>query len=325
MFKTRVTELLGIEYPIMQGAMTYVSCPELAAAVSNAGGLGTLTSADCQNKKELRDRVRKTKSLTNKPFAVNLSLFPMLRPVDNDEFIDVLLDEGVQVVETSGVRAPDQYIKRLKEGNIKCIHKCTLVRHALSAQKAGADAITVVGFEQGGAMGPIDITTFVLAPLAVDALDVPILVAGGIGDARGFAAALSLGAEGIVMGTRFLITKESPIHLQVKDWILKSTISDTAMVMRSIGNPHRVLRNAAVDEVLQMEMKGATIEELAPLIGGKNLAGLYDEGDLNVGMCYVGEVVELIRDVKSCEEVIGEMVSGARQILTKLSAIASKA
>lgn len=325
MFETRVTKLLGTKYPIMQGAMVHVSCPELAAAVSNAGGMGTLTSASCQNKEELRDQVRKTKSLTDKPFAVNLSLFPSLRPVSNDEFIDVLLEEGVPVVETSGTRAPDQYIKRLKQGNIKCVHKCTLVKHALSAQRAGADAIALVGFEQGGAMGPVDITTLVIIPLAVDALDVPVLAAGGIGDARGFAAALALGAEGVVMGTRFLMVREAPLHANVKDWILKSTISDTAVVQRSIGNPHRALRNPAVEKVLQMEAKGATLEELAPLIRGENTERLYREGDLNVGLCFVGQVMELITELKTCKEVIDEIVSGAQEILGKLSAVAGKA
>lgn len=325
MFKTRVTELLGIEHPIMQGAMAHVSCPELAAAVSNAGGLGTLTSASCQSKEELRDQVRKTKSLTDRPFAVNLSLFPTLRPVSNDEFIDMLLEERVPAVETSGTRAPDQYIDRLKQGNIKCVHKCTTVRHALSAQRAGADAVTLVGFEQGGAMGPVDITTLVLIPLAVDALDVPVIAAGGIGDARGFAAALALGAEGVVMGTRFLMTKEAPIHANVKDWMLKSTTSDTVVVQRSIGNPHRVLRNPAVEKVLEMEARGATLEELTPLIRGENTERLYREGDLDVGIPFAGQVVELITELKTCKDVIAEIVSGAQEILGKLSAVSGKA
>ncbi len=323
MFQTRVTEMLGIKYPIVQGAMVNVSCPELAAAVSNAGGLGILTSG--RSKEELRDQVRKTKSLTDKPFAVNLSLFPTLRPVSNDEFIDVLLEEGVPAVETSGTRSPDQYIKRLKQGNIKCVHKCTTVRHALSAQRVGADAVTLVGFEQGGAMGPIDITTLVLIPLAVDALDVPVIAAGGIGDARGFTAALALGAEGVVMGTRFLMTKEAPIHANVKDWLLKSTISDTAVVQRSIGNPHRALRNAAVEKVLEMEAKGATLEELSPLISGENMARHYREGDIDVGIPFAGQVVELITELKTCKDVIDEIVSGAQEILGKLSAVCGKA
>ena len=323
MFKTRITEILGIEYPIIQGGMAWVSSPEFIAAVSNAGGMGTLISATSRSKEEFRDSVKKTKSLTDKPFAVNLSLFPAFdRRVSNDEIIDILLDEGVKVVETSGVRAPDEYIPRLKEGNIKCIHKCTTVKHGLSAQRAGVDAVTLVGFEQGGALGPDDITTLVLIPLAVKALDVPVIAAGGIGDGQGFVAALALGAEGVVMGTRFLLSRESPVHPRVKEWHMERVIRDTAVIHRSIGSPHRALKNRTVEQVIEMENRGATLEELRPLISGENTNRFYRDGDIDTGTPFAGQIIELITEVKSCQEIIDDIIREAAKIASKLDKLA---
>lgn len=319
MFRTRVTELLGIDYPIIQGAMAWVSSPEFIAAVSNAGGMGTLVSATCTDKDEFRDLIKRTKSLTDKTFAVNLSMFAHERPLSNEDIIDVLIEERVKAVETSGVRPPDQYIQILKDGGIKCIHKCTTVKHALSAQKAGADAVTLVGFEQGGAMGPIDVTSMVLIPLAVESLHIPVLAGGGISNARGFAAALALGAEGVVMGTRFLLSSESPVHPGIKEWELSCGIKDTVVIRRNIGAAHRALKNRTVEKIMEMENREAKFEEVIPLISGENTSRLYRDGDIDSGMPFVGQGIELINELKSCKEIIDEMVTGAREIFGELS------
>jgi len=208
MFDTRINRSLGIQYSIIQGAMLRASLAELAAAASNAGGLGMMASAIFPSAKELRDEILKAKSLTDKPFGVNINLFPATRPIPNEEFIDTLIEEGVGVVSTSGVRNPKPYMEQLKKGNVKVIHKVTTVRHAIHGEQVGADMIAVTGFEQGGNMGMDDITTFVLVPRVVDNIKVPVLAGGGIADGRGFVAALALGAEGVVIGTRFLATHE---------------------------------------------------------------------------------------------------------------------
>lgn len=318
MFKTRITEMLGIEYPIIGGGMLWLSRAELAAAVSNAGGLGILVSSHFSSAEELRQEIKKTKSLTNKPFGVNISLFPASRPIPNDEFVDVLIEEGVKAVETSGTRSPEPFMGRFKKAGVKVIHKCASVRHGLTAERVGADAVTVVGVENGGATGMDDITTMVLVPLAVDALKVPVLAGGGIADARGFMAALALGAEGVVIGTRFMATLECPAHPKFKEWMVRSTELDTVIVERSIRNTHRALKNKASDKVLEMEAKGATFEELLPHIGGQGVHKVHIEGDLDAGIAYCGQVVGLAHDVSPVKKVIDDMVNGAKEIQKKL-------
>ncbi|MBE0415314.1 MAG: nitronate monooxygenase [Dehalococcoidia bacterium] len=318
MFKTRVTEILGIEYPIIQGGMMWVSCPKLAAAVSNAGGLGILVSAAYASGKELREDIRKTKSLTDKPFGVNLSLFPAMRPLPNEEYIEVLIEEGVPVVETSGFKAPDEYLPRLREGNVKVIHKCAAVKHAQTAERVGVDMVAVVGVENGGATGMVDVTTFVLVPATVNALSLPVIAGGGVADARGFVAALALGAEGVVIGTRFMATHEAPLHPKFKKWLLRSKETDTTLVMRSIRNTHRVLKNKAAEKALEMEQRGATLEELATVIGGGEAAKAFKDGELEAGIAGCGQVVGLIDEIVSTKEVIDGIVAGAGEILQRL-------
>lgn len=321
MFKTRITEMLGIQYPIIKGGMAVISRAELVAAVSNAGGLGILISAHFTSGEELRQEIRRTKNLTNKPFGVNISLFPSQKPLPNSDFVDVIIDEKVAVAETSGIRGPGEFAPRLKKGGVKLIHKCAYVKHAVVAEREGADAVTVVGVENGGATGMEDVTTMVMVPLAVDAVKIPVLAGGGIGDARGLVAALALGAEGVVMGTRFMAVKESPLHPRAKEWMLRSKETDTVIVERSIRNTHRSLRNKATDKVLDMESKGATLQDLLPFIGGQGAHKVYIDGDLDAGMAYCGEVVGQINDIPTCQEVIDRMVKGAMSIRERLDKV----
>lgn len=318
MFKTRITELLGIEYPIIQGGMLWVSCPELAAAVSNAGGLGVLTSARTPSIEAFRDEIRKTRSLTDKPFGVNISLFPALNALPNDQYIDTLLEEGVPVVETSGNKTPDEYLPRFKEANVTVIHKCAASRHAQKAEQIGVDAVAVVGMENGGATGLLNVGTFVLLPTTVNLVSIPVIAGGGVADARGFVAALAMGAEGVVIGTRFMATHEAPTHKNFKEWLLRSNETDTMLVMRSIRNNHRVLISETAKKLADMEDRGATIQEIFPIIGGEQTAEVLRNGDLEAGIGPAGQAVGLINEVVSVKELIDGIIDGGRDILTRL-------
>lgn len=321
MLKTRVTEMLGIKYPIIQGGMRLVSCAELAAAVSNAGGLGILTSTNFESGDKLRQEVLKTKELTDKPFGVNISLNPTIRKLPNDEFVDVIIEEQVAVVETSGTKSPEEFIPRLHAGGVKVIHKTATVRHARKGEQVGADAVAVVGIENGGNVGMEDVASMVLIPKTVQIVQVPVIAGGGIGDARGFVAALALGAEGVLIGTRFMATRESPAHPKFKEWMLRSQENETALVQRSIRNTHRTLRNKAVEKTLELEARGATLEELLLWISGDNYRRVVIEGELDAGMAYCGQVVGLINDLPTVKEVIDNLISGAQAIGGRLSAL----
>ena len=321
MIKTRITEMLGIQYPIIQGGMIWLAKAELAAAVSNAGGLGIITSAELSSPEELRQEIRKTKDLTDKPFGVNINLFPATRPMPNNEFIDVLIEEGVKVVETSGVRSPEEYIPRLRSSNVKVIHKVATVRHAAKAAQMGVDAVSVVGVENGGHTGIDDVTTIILVPLAADLLAVPLIAGGGIGDARGFVAALALGADGVVMGTRFIATRECPAHPRFKEWMLRIKETDTVLVERSIRNTSRSIRNKAAEKVLEMEARGASLEELLTITTGKNYKKVLLEGELDAGIASCGQIVGLIQDIPTVKEVIDNIITGAEIIGQRLSSL----
>lgn len=310
--------MLGIEYPIIQGGMVPVSRAELAAAVSNAGGLGILVSAIFESGGQLREEVRKTKSLTDKPFGVNISLFPTARSLPNDEFIDVIIDEKVCAVESSGIRAPEEYVEPLTKANVKLIHKCAAVRHAQTAERIGVDAVTVVGFATGGALGMYDVTTMVLVPLTIDTVNIPVIAGGGISDARGFVATLALGAEGVVMGTRFMASKECPAHPKFKEWLLTAKETETMVIERSIRNTHRVLRNEASEKVQEMEERGAPLEDLLTIISGERGRELFIEGHLEAGVAPCGQAVGLIRDIPDVKEIIEGIISEARLIGQRL-------
>ncbi|HEY79202.1 MAG TPA: nitronate monooxygenase [Dehalococcoidia bacterium] len=320
MFKTRVTEMLAIEYPIIQGAMQWLARAELAAAVSNAGGLGIISALTFPTAGELRQEIKKARSLTDKPFAVNVTLLPTVRPINIEGYISTAIEEGVGVIETAG-RNPRQYIKLLKDGGVTVLHKVASVRALKTAERIGVDAVTIVGFEEGGNPGLDDVPTSVLVPAAVDSVKIPVIAAGGIGDARGFIAALALGAEGVLMGTRFMLSKECPLHPMIKEWLLQATEKDTMMIMRSINNTERVARNDFARSILQMEERGASLEELIPMISGLRQQAALDKGDVDEVMLPCGQAVGLMHDIPSVREIIEGIISEARVIGRRLNDI----
>ena len=317
MFETRVTKLLGIKYPIIKGGMSWMSTAELAAAVSNAGGLGIITSANFTAKEELRDELRKAKSLTNKPFGVNINLSPTTHPVNTEEYIDTVINEGIDIVETSGY-SPEPYMKQLKQGKVKVIHKAPgAVRFAQTAELIGCDAVSIIGYEGGGHIGPDDTGSLVLIRATVEALKIPVIAGGGFADAQGLVAALALGADGVLMGTRFIATKECPAHPRLKEWLISATETDTIITQRSIRTPARSLRSELALKILEMEREGATLEELLTLTSGQNQRRAYLEGDINGGLADCGQAVGLIHDIPTVKEVIDGIINGAEEIIKK--------
>ncbi|KAA0259036.1 nitronate monooxygenase [Deferribacter autotrophicus] len=314
MFKTKLTERLGIKYPIIQGGMMWISRAELAAAVSEAGGLGIITALSFDTPEKLAEEIDKAKKLTDKPFGVNLTFLPTLRPVNYDAYIDVIVDKGIKIIETAG-RNPEPYMEKLKNNNITVIHKCTSVRHALKAQKIGCDFVSIDGFECAGHPGEDDVTSLILIPRAVDELDIPVIASGGFGDARGFVAALALGAEGVNMGTRFVATKEAPVHENIKKRLIEAKETDTMLVERSLRNTIRVLRNKHAEKILEMENNGATLQKLAPLLSGLRGLEAIKTGNVDDALFACGQVVGLINDVPTVKELIENIVREAKEII----------
>lgn len=315
--KTRITDLLGIEHPILQGGMQWVGTGDLASAVSNAGGLGIVTALISPSPEALRDEIARTFTLTDKPFGVNLTLLPTLKPVPYLEYAKVIAESGVSIVETAG-RSPEEILPVLKDAGIRVIHKCTSVRHALKAEKMGCDAVSVDGFECAGHPGEDDIPGLVLLPAAADAIKIPIIASGGFGDGRGLAAALSLGADGINMGTRFLATKEAPVHQNIKDALVGASERQTALIFRTLHNTARIYRNKVAEEVLAIEAKGnATIEEIAPLVSGKRGEAALKEGDIDGGVWTAGAVAGLIHDIPAVADLIKRIMEEAETIIQK--------
>ena len=316
--KTRITELFGIEHPIIQGGMHFVGLAELAAAVSNAGGLGIITALTQKTPELLAREIARCREMTDKPIGVNLTFLPTFAAPPYPEYIQAIIDGGVKAVETAG-RSPEKYMPQLKAAGIKVIHKCTSVRHSLKAEAIGCDAISVDGFECGGHPGEDDIPNFILLPRAAEELKIPFVASGGMADGRSLVAALALGAEGINMGTRFMATKEAPIHENVKKAIVAASELDTRLVMRGLRNTERVLNNPGVERLMQIERdKGATlkIEDIFDQV-----AGIYPkvmvEGDTEAGAWSCGMVAGLIHDVPSCRELIERIMSEADSIITK--------
>ncbi|MBL7064114.1 MAG: nitronate monooxygenase [Anaerolineae bacterium] len=320
MFKTRITELLGIEHPIVGGCMMHISGPEFVAAISNAGALGMMASAMFGSQDEFRQAVRRAKDLTlgKVPFGVNLSLFPALRPIDNALYVEVILEEGVPVVETSGHRPPEDLLARLKEGGVKTMHKCVSVRHALSAQRAGVDAVIIFGSEGGGHIGELGLTTMALVPRAADALEVPVLAAGGIADGRGLLAALVLGAEGVTVGTRLLVTKECPIHENLKQALAAATELDTLLILGSLHNTLRAWKNPAALKVAELEASQAGMWEILSIVAGVEAKRMYEEGDVDSGVIACSQSIGIVREIRPVAEVIGGMVREAAGIAAHL-------
>lgn len=317
MWNTRVTELVGIEVPIIGGALQWLSRAGLAAAVSNAGGLGVLASANFASPEDLRKEIRLTRELTDKPFAVNINLFPTMRPYSVEEMIDVAQEEGVRILETSG-RSPGPYMERLKQGGTLIMHKCARVRDAIKAEGLGVDIVTIVGFECGGHPSSEEVSTMVLIPRTVDSVKIPVIAGGGIADGRGLVAALALGAEGVVMGTRLLATTECPIHEAFKRAIVQAEVSSTVLLLRSKGTPLRAMKNKAAEEIIQMEARGVSLEELLPKLSGMRGKGAYEGGDVNGGIFPCGQAAGLIRDVIPVKDLFQSILDEASGIVKRL-------
>ncbi|MFB0988841.1 MAG: nitronate monooxygenase family protein [Gammaproteobacteria bacterium] len=315
--KTRITELLGIEHPIVQGGMQWVGLAELASAVSNAGGLGIITALTQPTPGDLLKEIERCQSMTDKPFGVNLTILPTIKPVPYDDYAQAIVDSGVKIVETAG-RNPEPYLPMFKEAGIKVIHKCTSIRHSLKAEKIGCDAVSVDGFECAGHPGEDDVTNMILLPLAAKRLKIPFLASGGLGDGRGLAAALAMGADGINMGTRFMVTKEAPIHDNVKQKMIEATELDTELIYRSFRNTARVFKNSVAEQVVEIESRpGETkFEDIQPLVQGVKGRELFDGGDLDKGIWSAGMIVGLIDDNPSCEELVARIVAEAEDILS---------
>jgi NAD(P)H-dependent flavin oxidoreductase YrpB (nitropropane dioxygenase family) len=321
MFETRVTELFGIKYPIIQGALGGgLATPELVSAVSNAGGLGILTSLNYGTSDELRQEIKKTKGMTDKPFAVNVTLLPTMRPVNYEEYFGAAIEEGVKILETSG-RSPEPYMKLLKDAGAKVMHKVGSAKHARTAERIGVDAVSVVSFEAAGHPLPDDVASSVLIPTCVDAVKIPVIVAGGVADARGFVSALALGAEGVLMGTRFTISKECSLHNKAKEWLLQLSEADTMLIHKAINNTERVVKTDFAQKVLEMENKGAPLEEILPMISGDKVREAYNSGNISDALFTVGQVVGLVHNIPSVKEIIDGIISEARLIVERLHSI----
>ena len=314
--KTRITKLFGIEHPIIQGGMHYVGRAELAAAVSNAGALGIITGLTQRTPDGLRREIARCHTMTDRPFGVNLTFLPAVTPPDYPGFIRAIIEEGVTIVETAG-NNPQQWLPSLKEAGIKVIHKCTSVRHSVKAERIGCDAVSVDGFECGGHPGEDDVPNMILLPRAAEALKIPFVASGGMADGRSLVAALAMGADGINMGTRFIATQEAPVHDNVKQAIVKASELDTRLIMRPLRNTERVLKNGAVERLLDKEKAlGAalTFQDIFP-----EVAGVYpkvmENGELDAGAWSCGMVVGLINDVPTCRELIDRIMAQAESII----------
>lgn len=314
--KTRITELFNIEHPIIQGGMHYVGFAELAAAVSNAGGLGIITGLTQKTPEDLAKEIARCREMTDKPFGVNLTFLPTISAPDYPGFIGSIIEGGVRIVETAG-RNPQEYLPRLQDAGVKVIHKCTSVRHALKAETIGCNAVSVDGFECGGHPGEDDIPNMILLPRAAEELKIPFVASGGMADARSLVASLALGADGINMGTRFIATKEAPVHENVKRAIVAATELDTCLVMRPLRNTERVLKNAAVERLLEKEAdlgKNLKFEDII-----EEVAGVYPkimmDGDMDSGAWSCGMVAGLIHDIPTCEELIKGIMREAEALI----------
>ena len=316
--KTRITELLNIQYPIIQGGMHYVGFAELAAAVSNAGGFGIITGLTQGTPEKLKREIERCKEMTEKPFGVNLTFLPSLTPPDYPGLIQAIVDSNIRIVETAGYN-PEKYLPPLKDAGIKVIHKCTSIRHSLKAQSIGCDAVSVDGFECGGHPGEDDIPNFILLPRAADELEIPFVASGGMADGRSLVASLAMGAEGINMGTRFIATKEAPVHENVKQALLNATELDTRLVMRPLRNTERVLNNMAVERLLKKEKSlGQDIDFSAIQ---DEVVGVYPEimlnGKMDSGVWSCGLVTGLINDVPTVKELIDRIISQAKYLINQ--------
>lgn len=315
-FKTRITELLEIEHPIVQGGMQGVGTAELASAVSNAGGLGILTALTQPTPAALRDEIERTRSMTKNPIGVNMTIFPTINSPDYNAYADAIIESGVKVVETAGTPAVREMWAKLQQHGIKIVHKCTAVRHALSAERNGCDAISIDGFECAGHPGEDDIPGLILIPAAADKVKIPMLASGGFGDGRGLVAALALGADGINMGTRFCATQEAQIHPNIKQAYIDNDERGTNLIFRSLKNTARVGKSDVSDEVVRrLAEPGATFKDVQALVAGEAGREMLKDGDLTKGIFWAGMIQGLIHDTPTCKELIDRIIAEAEGIL----------
>lgn len=313
--KTRITEMLGIEHPIVQGGMMWVGTAEMASAVSNAGGLGILTGLTQPTPDDLRREIDRCRSMTDKPFGVNLTILPSVNPPPYAEYRKAIIDSGIRIVETAGGK-PKEHVEDFKSHGLTVLHKCTSVRHALSAERMGVDVISIDGFECAGHPGEDDVPGLVLIPAAADQVKVPMLASGGFGDGRGLVAALALGAEGINMGTRFCATVEAPIHDNVKQLLVSSSERDTNLIFRGFKNTGRVAKNSVSDLVVEIGQRpGAQFEDVRALVSGAKGREALTTGNLDAGLIWSGQVQGLINDIPTCRELITRIVAEAEAII----------
>lgn len=312
--KTRFTELFGVEHPIAQGGMQWVGRAALVSAVANAGALGFITALTQPTPEELTREITRCRDLTDKPFGVNLTILPAIKPPPYAEYRQAIIEAGIKVVETAGYK-PQEHVDELKKHGIRVIHKCTSVRHALSAERMGVDAISIDGFECAGHPGEDDVPGLVLIPAAADKVKIPMIASGGFADARGLVAALALGAAGINMGTRFLATKEAPIHENIKQQIVLNDERTTELIFRTLRNTARVAKNGISTQVLELERGGAKFEDLRELVAGARGRVVYEAGNPEHGVWSAGLVQGLIHDIPSCAELVSRIVAGAEEII----------
>ena len=313
--RTRFTDLCGIEHPIVQGGMMWVGRAELAAAVSNAGGLGILTALTQPTPDDLRREIDRCRAMTDKPFGVNLTILPSVSPPPYAEYRKAIIDSGVKVVETAGHK-PQEHVDDFKAHGVIVVHKCTAVRHALSAQRMCVDAISIDGFECAGHPGEDDIPGLILIPAAADKLTIPMIASGGFGDGRGLAAALALGADGINMGTRFCATVEAPIHDNVKQFLVDNDERGTNLIFRKFHNTGRVAKNSVSDQVVEISSRdGAVFQDIQPLVSGAKGRVALETGDLDAGLVWAGQVQGLIHDIPTCDALVKRIVADAEAII----------
>lgn len=313
--KTRITELLGIQYPIVQGGMMWVGRAELAAAVSNAGGLGILTALTQPTPEDLVKEIARCREMTDKPFGVNLTILPTVNPPPYAEYRQAIIESGIKIVETAGSK-PQEHVEEFKKNGIIVLHKCTSVRHALSAQRMGVDVISIDGFECAGHPGEDDVGGLVLIPAAADQITLPMLASGGIADGRGLVAALALGAEGINMGTRFCATKEAPIHDNIKQLIVQNDERATHLIFRKFKNTGRVAKTAISDKVVEISNRPDSVfEDIQPYVSGAKGRLALETGDLDAGLVWASQVQGIIHDVPSCEQLIQNIMTDAERII----------
>ena len=314
MIKTRFTEMFGVEHPIAQGGMQWVGRAGLVAAVANAGALGFITALTQPTPEDLTKEIARCRDLTDKPFGVNLTILPAIKPPPYAEYRQAIIEAGIKIVETAGNK-PQEHVDEFKKHGIKVLHKCTSVRHGLSAERMGVDAISIDGFECAGHPGEDDVPGLILIPAAADKIKIPMIASGGFGDARGLVAALALGAEGINMGTRFMATVESPIHENVKRQMVENDERATELIFRTMRNTSRVAKNAISIQVAQMEREGAKFEDVRELVAGTRGKVVYETGDPDHGIWSAGQVQGLINDIPTCAVLVSRIVSGAEEII----------